>query len=443
MVDPTTEACPDYAGALYAGIRTDLTAATGQTEQEVIDRLVDTWNTGHEERVLAWEQQQENEALAVANAERAREAQEEAEHALQEAEAQKEHAEAEKKKPKMNGFKEASTVGDFLAPRPSQYAVQKLTNFEYIELWNFSPDGCKEALKTSKSVADDYGLTKVDDQLTIRPASAFKASKAALADHELPFSVFLRAKNMFLVQISQAKWPQTHVDALSLFFWRLENHAIRNHSDIGDMVILNYASRVRHDWHDCLKRDEGFNIGNLNETLLCTISEELWDKVRSRTLTLPSSKDSSTYQSSFRKSSYRDTRSNNHRNHDSRSRSPVRGGGAQKGRSSSPDNTRDKSRREGFSRGAGSRGRSACAVCLGRFAHDIRHCNSSNLWDGSNAHCRRAQDGRIINPQGLPLCYKWQRPESCAAPNHESSHECSGCGSKDHGVQKCSRVEKA
>ncbi|KAG1728859.1 uncharacterized protein EDB91DRAFT_1253287 [Suillus paluster] len=206
---------------------------------------------------------------------------------IQEAEVQKEHAEAEKKKPKMNGFKEASTVGDFLAPCPSQYAVQKLTNFEYIELWYFSPDGCKEALKTSKSVADDYGLTKVDDQLTIRPASAFKASKAALADHELPFSVFLRAKNMFLVQISQAKWPQTHVDTLSLFFWCLENHAIRNHSDIGDMVILNYASRVRHDWHDCLKRDEGFNIGNLNETLLRTISEELWDKVRSRTLALP------------------------------------------------------------------------------------------------------------------------------------------------------------
>lgn len=300
MVDPTTETCPEFAGALYAGIRTDLIAATGQTEQEVIDRLVDTWNAGHEERVLAWEQQQENEALAVANAERARVAQEEAEHALQEAEVQRERAEAEKKKPKMNGFKEASTVGDFLAPRPSQYAVQKLTNFEYVELWYFSPDGCKEALKTSRSIADDYGLTKVDDQLTIRPASAFKASKAALADHDLPFSVFLRAKNMFLVQISQAKWPQTHIDALSLFYWRLENHAVRNHSDIGDMVILNYASRVRHDWHDCLKRDEGFNIGNLNETLLRTISEELWDKVRSRTLAMvrfapPSSKASTNH----------------------------------------------------------------------------------------------------------------------------------------------------
>lgn len=160
-------------------------------------------------------------------------------------------------------------------------------------------------------------------------------------------------------------------------------------------------------------------------------------------ITQPSNKDAPAYQSSFRKSSYRDTRGNNQRNRNSRSRSPVRGGEAQKGRSSSPDNTRDKNRREGFSRGAGSRGRSACAVCLGRFAHDIRHCNASNLWDGSNAHCRRTQDGRIVNPQGLPLCYKWQRPESCAAPNHESSHECSGCGGKDHGAQKCSRVEKA
>ncbi|KAG1888919.1 uncharacterized protein F5891DRAFT_1217138 [Suillus fuscotomentosus] len=285
VADPTLEVIPDFAGNAYAGIRADLQAATNQTEEEVVTRLSDTWNADHNARIAEWNQDQEAEARVLAEAERARITQEDAERAQREAEAEKERLEAEKKKPKMNGFDEASSVGDYLTPRPAQYAIQKLTNFEYVELWYFSPEGCRDALKSSRSIAEnDLSITRTDDQLTLRPTSAFKASKAAIADHELSFSIFLRAKNLFLVQISKAKWPRPHIDALSLFFWHLENHSIRNNSDIGDMVILTYASRVRQDWHDRLKRDEGFNIGNVNENLIRTINEELWDKVRSRTL---------------------------------------------------------------------------------------------------------------------------------------------------------------
>ncbi|KAG1849838.1 hypothetical protein C8R48DRAFT_613844 [Suillus tomentosus] len=282
--DPTMEVMPDFAGALYAGIRADISAAANQTEEQVIARLEQTWTEGNNARVVEWNRIREDEALAEADAAREQAAQDEAERAQHEAEAEREKLEAEKKKPKMNGFDETSSVGDFLTPRPAQYAIQKLTNFEYVELWYFSPDGCKEALKSSRSIAEnDLSITRIDDQLALRPSSAFKASKAALADHELPFSIFLRAKNLFLVQISKAKWPQSHIDVLSLFFWHLENHSIRNNSDIGDIVVLTYASRVRQDWHDRLKRDEGFNIGNINENLLRTINEEMWDKVRSRT----------------------------------------------------------------------------------------------------------------------------------------------------------------
>ncbi|KAG1838660.1 hypothetical protein C8R48DRAFT_562469, partial [Suillus tomentosus] len=74
---------------------------------------------------------------------------------------------------------------------------------------------------------------------------------------------------------------------------------------------------------------------------------------------------------------------------------------------------------------AGSRGQSACALCLGHFLHDIKRCESRSLWDGASTHCRRAEDGCLINPQGLPICYKWQRPGSCQDQNHGSSHECS------------------
>ncbi|KAG2029158.1 hypothetical protein BDR03DRAFT_881687 [Suillus americanus] len=285
VVDPTLEMVPDFASNLYAGICADLEAATNQTGEEVVAHLVEAWNADHDARVAEWNQDREAEARVLAEAERARTMQENDECIQREAEAEKERLEGEKKKLKMNSFDHASSVGNYLNPCPAQYAIQKLTNFEYVELWYFSPEGCKDALKFLCLVADnDLSITRTDDQLTLQPTSAFKASKAALADHELSFSIFLRAKNLFLVQISKAKWPQPNIDALSLFFWHLENHSIRNNSDIGDMVILTYASRVRQDWHDRLKRDEGFNIGNINENLIRTINEELWDKIRSRTL---------------------------------------------------------------------------------------------------------------------------------------------------------------
>jgi hypothetical protein len=287
MADPSLEVRPDFGGNLYEDIRNDLIAATGATVEEVVARLTETWTRGHNERIQEWNRQREEEAQAEAEIERARAAREEEEHLAKEAETENERLEAEKKKPKMNGFNATVSVGDSIAPRPSQYAIQKLNNFEYVELWYFSPEGCKEAMKTSRSIADDtFSLTKLDDHLTIRPSSAFKALRSALPDHELTFSTFLRAKNLFLTHANTAKWPQTHLDALALFFWHLENHAIRNNSEIGDMVILHYASRVRLNWHDRLKRDEGFNIGIINETLLRTINEEIWDRIRSKTLLL-------------------------------------------------------------------------------------------------------------------------------------------------------------
>ncbi|KAG2354207.1 hypothetical protein BDR07DRAFT_1382428 [Suillus spraguei] len=263
MADPNNEICPDFASAAYAEIREDLIRASGQTEAQVTNRMVVSWTQSHRQRVDDWNQEREQEEHEAAEAAQARAAQEEEVRERQEADAEKE-------------------LGDFITPRPAQYAISKINNFEYTELWYFSPDGCKDAQRSSQSTAEDgYGLTQVDNAvLALRPLSAFKASKSAIPDHELTFLTFLRAKNTFLTHISKAKWPQANIDALSLFFWHLENHPIRNNSDIGDLVVLHYASRVRQDWHDRLKRDEAFNIGVLNENLIRSINDELWDKVR-------------------------------------------------------------------------------------------------------------------------------------------------------------------
>ena len=54
-------------------------------------------------------------------------------------------AEGEKKKLKMKDFDDATTVGNYIAPRPAQYALRRIEDFEYVELWYFTPEGCSDA----------------------------------------------------------------------------------------------------------------------------------------------------------------------------------------------------------------------------------------------------------------------------------------------------------
>ncbi|KAJ7915259.1 hypothetical protein B0H13DRAFT_1610682, partial [Mycena leptocephala] len=44
--------------------------------------------------------------------------------------------------------------------------------------------------------------------------------------------------------------------------------------------------------------------------------------------------------------------------------------------------------------------------------------------------------GKLINSRGDVICIAWQRTLGCSL-NHAARHECSGCGSPNHGAQKC------
>ncbi|KAJ7243503.1 hypothetical protein C8J57DRAFT_1191823, partial [Mycena rebaudengoi] len=82
----------------------------------------------------------------------------------------------------------------------------------------------------------------------------------------------------------------------------------------------------------------------------------------------------------------------------------------------------------------GSDGLSVCAICLGRFRHDVSKCSARVLWNGSTkSRTRRTEDGQLINPAGHSICLSWQRPNSCRR-NHRDLHECSGCGQTSHGA---------
>ncbi|KIJ06992.1 hypothetical protein PAXINDRAFT_19805 [Paxillus involutus ATCC 200175] len=277
MADPSNEVCPNFALDFYRPMR-DALLVNADNEEQILDNLVQMWTAEHNQRVELWNERQRVEALLAEEAEGVRRTQEREAQCLVDDEAERERTDLEKKKPKMNDFDDEVEVGNVIIPRPSQYALLKLKNFEFVELWYFSPEGCRDAAKSSSSIMEDtFGISKVDDILTMRPVAALKQSRNVVNDYDLPISDFFRAKNSFLVHIEHVSWPKKHINALAEFFWHLENHPICNRRH-GNTVMLLYAHRVCRLWHDDLKRGSAFNILKLNDSLMNAFNEEVVDQ---------------------------------------------------------------------------------------------------------------------------------------------------------------------
>ncbi|KAF8833212.1 hypothetical protein BDN67DRAFT_1059011 [Paxillus ammoniavirescens] len=287
MADPNLEAPPNYTGPEFDIICEGLRRGYNESDQQAIECLLTAWQADRATRIVAWNAQRDVEARAAAEAEEMRRLREEEEELLINKEAERKWKEAEKKKPRMNTFAPGSSVADVLIHPPSQYALQKLTTFDYVEMWYFSLAGRLDASKyhDRSQVDDTFGISKIDDMLTVRPIASVKASRNVLPDHELTFPEFLSAKNCFLNHAKKANWPTTNLDALAKFFWFLEIHPSVQ-LPLGEKIILTYASRVRLDWHRELKAGRGYDISVINGRLLDTITRDIEghdnDRVKSK-----------------------------------------------------------------------------------------------------------------------------------------------------------------
>ena len=183
----------------------------------------------------------------------------------------------------MSDFDENAMVNNFIGPRPSAYALRRLTEFEYTELWYFTQEGCADTMHQRTQNEDSFGLTKVDNTVSFRPVSALKASRNVVQDADLSWRQMEIAKMTLIQQITKCGWAQKAVTALAQFFMNLEVHHYRQQA-YGEHALLTYQACVRHDWHDQLKLGSGFNIAIINETLLQSIHREIMDKKQAEVL---------------------------------------------------------------------------------------------------------------------------------------------------------------
>ncbi|KAF8835128.1 hypothetical protein BDN67DRAFT_1015814 [Paxillus ammoniavirescens] len=276
MADPDLKIAPNYTGPEFDIICEGLIHGYHENDQQVIERLPAAWQADRATRITTWNVQKETEARAAAEAEEAHRLHEEEEEVLVNKEAKCEQRDTEKKKLKMNTFTPGSSVADMLINPPSQYTLQKLSTFDYVEMWYFSPARCLDAAKHHDRTHIDstFGISKVDDLLTVHPVTSVRALCNVLPDHKLFFSEFLSTKNCFLDYAKKANWPMANVDTLTKFFWFLETHPLLQ-LPLGERIILTYASRVRLDWHQELKAGRGYNISVINSHLLDIISRDV------------------------------------------------------------------------------------------------------------------------------------------------------------------------
>lgn len=279
-LDPELEVAPDFVAPHFQAVRDALMNVNQIDEAQAVLQLHNAWTVGNNARKQIWADQIQADILAAQDADRIAEEQAELVRLQREQEADAERREADKKKPKLNDFDDDRVVGDHIVARPAAFALNKLESFEYVELWYFTQEGCTDALEHQRTQAEDaYGLTRVDDILTLRPVSSFKAARNVIKDRDLSWRQMTMAKLNLIQHMTLAKWPDRHVTALANFFIQLEMSPMRWRPH-GERILLFYQAKVRREWHDSLKRDQGFNIGNINDSLMRTISDEVWETIR-------------------------------------------------------------------------------------------------------------------------------------------------------------------
>ncbi|KAF8809688.1 hypothetical protein BYT27DRAFT_7209973 [Phlegmacium glaucopus] len=247
ILNPHLEVMPDHAGPHYDVLQNAL-VQNGMTIEQAIQTINDSWTLNHNKRVQRWDQQ--------------------------------ERIDPERKKPKMKDFDDAAAVGNYIAPRPAQYALRRIEDFEYVELWYLTPEGCTDATQHQQTQNDDtFGLTKVDDMVTLKSLSSLKASKNVIPDNELSFRQMSMAKNNLIQLMTKHQWSEKAINAFAQIFTQLELHPYRQR-EFGERALIIYQARVRREWHDQLRLGSAFNIGIINKDLLQSIYKEILDKAQ-------------------------------------------------------------------------------------------------------------------------------------------------------------------
>ncbi|KAJ7847774.1 hypothetical protein B0H13DRAFT_1645969, partial [Mycena leptocephala] len=280
--DPSLTTCPDFSSAAFQAIR----LAVDPDDAAAITQLTNSWQQDIDRLKVQWAAQVEADKRTQ-EAEDAR-LQDEADQAAADAAkiAEEEKLEAEKKKPKLGDFDVTSAPPSFVESPISAFAQRKLERREYCPLWPFTPAGLKETAEARLSSNDDISALKLsrddDNQLTVQSGPSSSAHKNMVRDEHLTWRQFSLGNIRYIKEIVRADWPRAHVEALTQFFYILDQHDLHNLETDGENIIKIYADRLRAEWFRTLGTSQSFNIAIIEEKIMAKISDEYFGKRRAK-----------------------------------------------------------------------------------------------------------------------------------------------------------------
>jgi hypothetical protein len=169
-----------------------------------------------------------------------------------------------------------AVVPDKVALAPLQYTVDKIKAAEYVELWYFTAEGCREASAATLTTADDtIGLLRTDTGLTLQQVKASKPSRNVLPDESLSWDQITTARHNIIDTMVANEWPEKLTVALATMYIKLEALKATGTNPCG---LIRYHAVVHRLWHKFLKKQaDPFNVGVINENLLTRLEGEMRD----------------------------------------------------------------------------------------------------------------------------------------------------------------------
>ncbi|KAJ7867257.1 hypothetical protein B0H13DRAFT_2351985 [Mycena leptocephala] len=266
LSDPSLTTYPDFSSAAFQAIR----LAVDPDDAAAITQLTNSWQQDIDRLKVQWAAQVEADKRT-----------QEAEDARLQDEADQAAADAAKL-PGRRGSKRKRRNPNW----ETVMLLRKLKQREYCPLWLFTPAGLKETAEARLSSNDDISALKLsrdaDNQLTVQSGPSSSAHKNMVCDEHLTWRQFSLSNIRYIKEIVRADWPRAHVEALTQFFYILDQHDLHNLETNGENIIKIYVDRLRAKWFRTLGTSQSFNIAIIEEKIMTQISDEHFGKRRAK-----------------------------------------------------------------------------------------------------------------------------------------------------------------
>jgi len=171
----------------------------------------------------------------------------------------------------------------FLDIKPARHVLKRLEKKEFVELWHFTAQGCRDAAVIDLTAPDDtFGLVNTEKGLMLQTVGASTVSSKVIKDENLSWEMLTEGKRRLINCMKTCGWSEHEMRELAKFFVNLDLHPIRS-QEYGTQAILRYQERVRRDWTGSLRGDSTYAIGIINDDLMTTFQREIAMEIQART----------------------------------------------------------------------------------------------------------------------------------------------------------------